>query len=99
MTALYAQAHQEYRFLALSTESAGVDEFVKHHPSAIPTFLLSEQESTRIGQRVGGLPATLVVKKGAVAQLWTGAYTGETKRGIELAFSVSLPPVRPPRAQ
>jgi len=88
---LYTRVSSEYGFVALSLEENGLQEFLAESGIPFAAYALAP-ESASLRTRFTAVPQTLVLARGGrIAEIWTGAYGGETKTAIERFFGTSLP--------
>lgn len=88
---LAKKVSDKYRFIAISLDSKGLEQYVKSHQISFDVYTDLPQE---IGSKYkfGGTPQTLVISaQGKVLHNWQGAYTGDLKSQIEKVFDFSLP--------
>jgi len=81
----------KYRVVGVSLSSEGLLDFVKRYQ---PEFDLYGAASTETAERLGlGTTPQLIVvgTDRRVKKVWTGAFSGRTKEGIEEYFATKLP--------
>jgi peroxiredoxin len=91
IASLHAAVQDRYRFLSLSLDDKGVEEFLAKARLPFPTYVAS---GGALAGKVQSVPATFVLAgNGTVLEAWNGAYAGPTKSSIEKYFGVPLPRV------
>ena len=89
--ALHTAAADRYRFVALSLEVEGLQEYTLTHPLPFEVVTGVDRELIE-GYKLGRTPRTLVIdSEGAIESNFVGAWTGGNGRGVEAAFGVELP--------
>lgn len=85
-----SQRTKNIRILGLSLSSDGIDAFTTKAGIDFPTYTPSP--STITNYHLGETPTTILMSRdGTVVKIWSGAYTGLTKKSIESYFKVDLP--------
>ncbi|MBK9167491.1 MAG: redoxin domain-containing protein [Bryobacterales bacterium] len=88
---LAAQVKGRYRFVALSTSSQSIAEYVRVRQFDFDV-LINPSASVVKTYRLGPTPQTLVVAPGGrLTQNWQGAYADDMKGRIEQFFALQLP--------
>lgn len=91
--ALAAQSGGKYRFVPVSTASAGdLAAYAQAHHLDFPLYSVSPDSAAQYGFR--GTPTTLLVSpQGVAIEHWVGAYTGRALVNLEKVLGVNLPGV------
>jgi hypothetical protein len=89
--ALAAQVRNDYDVLGVSLTLEGTGEIESSLPSTVATYV-APSKKTIDGYAMAATPTTyLITPTGTLQDVWTGAYTGATKRAIESRFGATLP--------
>jgi len=81
----------KYRFIAISLESKGLEQYMKNHQISFDVYTDLPQEISS-KYKFGGTPQTLIISaSGKVLYNLQGAYTGDLKSQVEKIFDFSLP--------
>lgn len=78
---------EHYRFVGLSLDGSGIQEFASTTSMNFPAYLLKGSAA----RRFVGVPETLVVgRDGVVLEKWSGAYGPETATAVETYFGAPV---------
>jgi hypothetical protein len=79
------------QLIALTLSDEGLEAFQTQNSVDYPIY--SPSASTLRSYRLGETPTTILVSEsGQVVRIWSGTYTGLTRKSIENYFNVQLPP-------
>ncbi len=86
---LLAQTKDKYRFIGLSLDSKGLQEYIAQHQLDFSIYT-NLTEDTALAYK-GGTPRTFVVSDdGVILKSWFGAYNGENRKEVEDYFKIRL---------